>query len=239
MRILVVGGSGFVGGLVLPLLAQQHSVRVFDLRPPVEPVEFVEGDVGDFAALRRAAEGMDALVYMAMGNKEFSAPNSIATNFDTSVKGIYLALLAAHEAGITHAVYTSSMSIYGGEITKRNLDHEDIPPDATHFYGLTKRLGEQMCRHAVAEWQMSVNALRLCHPTANDQWRKQTDPAVPTIATAASDVAGAILAALELRGNGFQAFTISGDYQQKIFNMTKAQHMLGWQPLVRPLTTDD
>ena len=113
----------------------------------------------------------------------------------------------------------------GGEITERNLDHEDIPPDATHFYGLTKRLGEQMCRHAVAEWHMSVNALRLCHPTADDQWRTQTDPAVPTIATAASDVAGAILAALKLRvGNGFQAYTISGDYQQKIFNMTKAQH---------------
>ena len=111
----------------MPLLAQQHTVRVFDLRPPSEPVEFVEGNVGDLAALRRAAEGMEALVYMAMGNKDFAAPDSIATNFDTSVKGVYLALLAAHEAGITHAVYTSSMSVYAGDITARGLNDEDIP----------------------------------------------------------------------------------------------------------------
>lgn len=234
MRILVVGGAGHVGSLVLPMLAQQHTIRVFDLRPPSEPVEFVEGNVGDQAALGRAAEGMDALVYMAMGIKDFTAPNSIATNFDVSIKGVYLALLAAHEAGITHAVYTSSMSVYEGDINARSLNDEDIPPDSTHFYGLTKRIGEDMCRHAVANWGMSVNALRLCHPTPDDEWRTNTDPAVPTIATSGSDVARAILAALDLR-DGFQAFTISGDYNEQIFRMEKARRVLGWQPLLRPV----
>ncbi len=234
MRVLVVGGSGLVGGLVLPLLIERHTVRVFDLRPPVLPLDFVEGNIGDLAALRRAADGMNALVYMAMGSKAFDAPDGIATNFDASVKGVYLALLAAHEAGIEHAVYTSSMSVYDGDLADRYFDTEDIPPDATHFYGITKRLGEEMCRHAVSHWKMSVNALRLCHPRPDDVWQTETDPAVPTIATPASDVARAILAALDLRGNGFQAFTISGDYNETMFSMAKARRMLGWQPLLRP-----
>ena len=56
-----------------------------------------------------------------------------------------------------------------------------------------------------------------------------------TIATTDEDVASAMLAALELKA-GFQAFMISGDYEQKIMCMTKAERMLGWTPKARPAT---
>ena len=46
-------------------------------------------------------------------------------------------------------------------------------------------------------------------------------------------MARALLAALEYR-NGFQAFQISGDYENKIMNMGKAKRLLGWEPLARP-----
>jgi len=55
----------------------------------------------------------------------------------------------------------------------------------------------------------------------------------PTIATSASDVARALLAALAYRA-GFQSFMISGDYEQKLMNMSKARRLLGWAPLARP-----
>ena len=38
---------------------------------------------------------------------------------------------------------------------------ETVPPDCTDFYGLAKRCGEQICLSAVAEYGMSVVALRL------------------------------------------------------------------------------
>src|SRR5688572_481785 len=110
MKVLVIGGSGVVGGLVLPYLAQRHILGIFDLRPPSDPSwDYVVGNVGDFDALSRAAEGQEALLYMAMGDKGFETISSVTTNFDVNVKGVYLALYAAHQAGITHAVYTSSM----------------------------------------------------------------------------------------------------------------------------------
>jgi len=43
----------------------------------------------------------------------------------------------------------------------------------------------------------------------------------------------AMSAALQY-GDGFQAFMISGDYEQKIMNMAKAKRLLGWKPLARP-----
>ena len=236
MNVLVVGGSGYVGGLVLPTLAQQHALRVFDLRPPDDPAwDYVAGSVGDLDALMGAAEGMDALLYMAMGGKDFATAASITTAFDVSVKGLYLALYAADQAGITHAVYTSSMSVYGGNLEERYFSDEDITPDAQHFYGFTKWLGEEVCRNAAGAWGMSINALRLCLPTPEDRWLATTRLGTPTIATTDGDVARALLAALDYRGGGFQAFMISGDYEQKLMNMSKARRLLGWEPRARPI----
>jgi nucleoside-diphosphate-sugar epimerase len=235
MRILVIGGSGYVGGMVLPRLAALHTLRVFDLRPPTDPSwEYIAGSVADVEALGRAAVGADALLYMAMGDKNFAGSAGITTNFDVNVKGVYLALYAAQAAGITHAVYTSSMSVYGGNLLERYFPDEGITPDASDIYGLTKRLGEEVCRNAARAWGMSVNALRLCFPTPEDEWRATARAGTPTLATSSDDVARALLAALEYRGAGFQAFMISGDYEQKLMNMSKARRVLGWEPRARP-----
>src|SRR5262245_2640129 len=235
MKVLVIGGSGLVGGLVLPHLAQQHTLRVFDLRPPADASwDYVAGSVGDFDALARAAAGQEALLYMAMGDKDYGTIASITTNFDVNVKGVYLALYAAHQAGITHAVYTSSMSVYGGDLMTRYFPDEEITPDSSHLYGLTKRMGEEVCRNATRAWGMSANVLRLCYPTPEAEWRANTRAGVPTIATSADDVARALLAALDYRA-GFQAFMISGDYEQKVMDMSKAKRLLGWEPLARPV----
>jgi nucleoside-diphosphate-sugar epimerase len=236
MNLLVVGGSGYVGGLVLPQLSRQYRLRVFDMRPPVEEAwEFVAGSVADLGALARAAEGTDALLYMAMGEKVFDSGSGITSNLDVNVKGIYLALDAAQRAGVRHAVYTSSMSIYGGNLLQRFFPDEGLTPDASDLYGFTKRLGEEVCQNAARAWGMSINALRLCFPTADEEWAAQTRCGTPTIATAASDVSRALLAALDYRGGGFHAFMISGDYEQKLMKMDKARRLLGWEPLARPL----
>ncbi len=234
MHILVIGGSGYLGGLVLPTLAQQHTLRVFDLRPPADAAwEYVAGSIGDFDALARAAVGMDALLYMAMGEKVFDTTSGISSNLDVNIKGVYLALHAAQQAGVMHAVYTSSMSVYGGDLMARSFPDEEITPDASGMYGFSKRLGEEVGRNATRAWGMSFNALRLCFPVSDDQWQAETRLHTPTLATSASDVARALLAALCYRA-GFQAFMISGDYEQKLMNMSKARRWLGWAPLARP-----
>jgi nucleoside-diphosphate-sugar epimerase len=235
MKTLIVGGSGTVGTLVVPILAQTHAIRVFDLRPPeYANVEHVPGDAREYADLASAIAGMDSLVYMAMGSLDWAETRGVVSAFDLNIKALHLALRAAHEAGITQAVYTSSMSIYAGDLMQRPFADEDVTPDAMELYGFTKRLGEEVCRNAARLWGMHVNALRLCWPTADDKWVQENTARGPKLATAANDVARAIAAALEFRG-GFQAFMISGDYENKIMHMDKARRLLGWEPLARPM----
>jgi nucleoside-diphosphate-sugar epimerase len=235
MKLLVIGCSGHVGTLVLPFLKQQHTLRVFDLKPPADAtLEYQAGSVTDFDALGRAVQGMDAVLYMAMNLQVGADIDITQTCFDVNVKGVYLALRAAHEAGIRHAVYTSSMSVYDGSLDVRYFFDEEMPPDARGLYGFTKRLGEEACRNAWTLHGLSVNALRLCMPVSREKWLDHAVQGTATIYTSAEDVARALLAALAYR-NGFQAFMISGDYENKIMNMAKARRLLGWEPLARPV----
>jgi hypothetical protein len=106
-------------------------------------------------------------------------------------------------------------------------------------YGLTKRLAEEVCRAAVAEFGLSVNILRLAWPTPDHLWpawgqvtlpARSTGPGgAPACATAATDVA----AALSYR-DGLQAFIISADELAGRWSTAKARDLLAWHPNSRP-----
>ncbi len=235
MQLLIIGASGHVGTLVTPFLKQQHTLRIYDVKPPADDaLEYWSGDVTNFDNLKAAMTGMDLLLYMAMNVQRGDELAIVNSAFDVNVKGVYLALKAAHEVGIPHAVHCSTMSVYDGALDVRYFFDEEMTPDARGTYGFTKRLGEEVCRNAWNRYGLSVNALRMCHPTARTQWLAQARRDTPSIPTDAEDVARLMLAALEYR-NGFQAFLTSGDYTNKIMNMDKAKRLLGWEPLARPV----
>jgi nucleoside-diphosphate-sugar epimerase len=231
-----------VASLVLPAIAARHEVRILDPRAPLSPYPYIKGDATDHRALAAAVEGMDAVLHCAMGALTPTGLDALASHFDVHVKSVYLTLLAAHRAGVPHAVHVSSMSVYR-DLTARRLD-ESVPADATDAYGLTKRLGEEASRAVATETGMSVNVLRLTWPTPDDRWPRWAPPwrttpllwrtpdGTPIHATAASDLAAAMLAALDRR-NGYQIYTISGDDSARLWSIEKARRELGWAPASR------
>jgi nucleoside-diphosphate-sugar epimerase len=81
MRILVTGGTGRIGAnLVKVLLARGHDIRSFvypgdasraNKLNGYDRVETVVGDLRNFADVKRAVEGMDAIYHLAAA---FSVP---------------------------------------------------------------------------------------------------------------------------------------------------------------------
>ena len=76
MRILVTGGAGYVGSTLVPMLLEQgHKVRVYDalkfgghgLLPCCQhrSFELVKGDVCDPDGVKKALDGVDAVVHLA------------------------------------------------------------------------------------------------------------------------------------------------------------------------------
>ena len=133
-------------------------------------------------------------------------------------------------------VHVSSMSVFA-DLECRAVD-KGIPADATDPYGLTKRLGEQVarrpCRSGVdrhgapaglADRGLGVAGVGL--PDPPQRWH--TRSGTPIDATAATDVALAIHAALSYR-KGCSIFTISGDRTAGLWSTARATALLGWRP---------
>ena len=63
-RILVIGMSGLIGGLVGRKLAERHEVRALN-RSAVEGYQTFRADIADLDAIRPAFEGVDTVINMA------------------------------------------------------------------------------------------------------------------------------------------------------------------------------
>jgi nucleoside-diphosphate-sugar epimerase len=235
MRLLVIGGCGHIGSFVVPVLARTHEVTVLDLEPPRAPVSGVDyhtGDLHDVDLITSLASGVDSVVFMAMGpSNDWGSAETVRWHFDVAVSGLFLVITGAVKAGVRHVVYTSSMSVYrypDAEIFP--FPDESVPPDAADFYGLAKRLGEEVCRTAVATHGIDAVCLRLCFPMPDEEWPKNETPRQRVISTSGRDTASAIDAALRRRGHGFDVYAISGDGTGKMMSLAKARRELGWAP---------
>ncbi|WP_168211619.1 NAD-dependent epimerase/dehydratase family protein [Ruania zhangjianzhongii] len=235
MNVVVIGGAGVVGSLIVRTLAQSHRVRLADLEPTegTGAAESMTVDVTDIEQVRRAVEGQDGLLYLAMGRHRpwGEVGGWVESHFDVNVKGLYLTLRAAADAGLRQCVYASSLSIFEDYLAWGDqLEHRE--PDATHGYGLTKRLGEQVCESVSRERNLPVVSLRLCHPMPDEEWLDFSGPAAETM-TAASDVARAFDRALEYCASGHEPFIITGDHAEASIAARRTREVLGWVPQMR------
>jgi uncharacterized protein YbjT (DUF2867 family) len=109
--ILVVGGTGQLGGKVVELLRDNHPVRVMTrdpqrIPPPRPGVQVVRGDLRDGGSLSQALDGVDAVVCTAQGGE------SGGDNGPRYVEGTGVPRLvdAAARTGVRQFVYVSSAS---------------------------------------------------------------------------------------------------------------------------------
>ncbi len=166
MKILVTGGSGFIGShIVEHYQGKAEEIRVLDnlrtgYRKNLDGLQctFIEGSVTDRELVRNAVQGVDHIFHMAA---LVSVPESMAKPgecVDINVHGLLNVLEEASAAGVKKLVFASSAAIYGDNPTVPKL--ETMVPEPKSPYAITKLDGEYYLNMFRAEGRLETAAIR-------------------------------------------------------------------------------
>jgi UDP-glucose 4-epimerase len=153
MKIVVAGGSGFIGSHVVDvLLGQGREVLIYDLEAPRygQQCAFIRGDIRDTDRMVQIFQNGDVVYLLAAEanvNRFFESP--LFSN-DITANGTLSVLEAARRTSVARVILASTEWVYGSlpeagdeEIT------EDTPyaqnPD--HIYTSSKIISEMFCKN--------------------------------------------------------------------------------------------
>lgn len=141
MKVLVIGGTGFVGShTVAEVVRAGHDVKLLvrdpsRIRPALEPlgvgeVESVMGDVTDKDSVERALSDCDAVIHCAsVYSLDPRAADSIT---NTNVTGTDLVIGTAHKNGLDPIVHVSSfVALIGNQGAVLTPDSVPTTPSGT------------------------------------------------------------------------------------------------------------
>ena len=232
MKLLLVGGAGYVGSIIVPAL-EQFECTYFDIRPVNgHEDQTILADISDDEQIKQAVVGMETVVYLAMGWNKDSC-NEINPAFDVNVRGLYKALYTSLAAGVKRFIYASTLSVYKN-LWAETVLNENIPANSWYPYGLSKRVGEFICSCAAqADESACITAIRLILPKNEQDWPNyKYDDQKPrnTCAIGPKDTQRLFTAAIDFYKPGFHLFQASGDMEGKYLPNDRINETLGWLP---------
>lgn len=149
MRILITGGSGFLGVyLARFLLAKKCEVTLFDkavldAKDIIGKVKFIKGDVRNYSALEKAVKDQDYVIHAAAA---LPIQQSKELIYSVNVDGTRNVLKASLKAQVKRVVYISTTAVY--KIDQEHPVYEDGLIEPIGYYGGSKIMAEQICHQS-------------------------------------------------------------------------------------------
>ncbi len=160
MKLLITGGSGFLGAHLVPrLVAAGHEVRIIGRSKPAGPAfdkaEYVPGDLKNREAVRRALQGVEAVYHLA-GLVSFQDKDA-RRMYELHVDATRELLQDVREAGVQRVILASTSGTIAVSKEERVGTEDDdypIPVVGRWPYYLSKiyeeKLALEYCRkHAI------------------------------------------------------------------------------------------
>ena len=161
-KILVIGGSGFLGSALISGLKKSgvDQVQCFDLNPHPDPdVESIIGNLCNPEQVLQACAGMDT-VFQTAALVDWG-PRSRARLMAVNVQGNRNVIDACQKQRVIRLIYTSSIDVVFDGTPIRNGDEQlSYPKQHLDDYGHTKALAEQDVLRANDHQGLQTCALR-------------------------------------------------------------------------------
>jgi NAD+ dependent glucose-6-phosphate dehydrogenase len=161
-RVLITGAAGRIGSSLAESLSDRYDLRLHyhhnvPDQPPVKDV--VIADVAKYEQIAPALDGIDAVVHMAADPSTSATWESVR---DRNISGTYNVFEAARLAGVPKIIFASTNHVMGMYDRDRQWPiyaNQLVRPDS--LYGVSKAFGENLARHYVDCYGLSIICLRI------------------------------------------------------------------------------
>jgi nucleoside-diphosphate-sugar epimerase len=160
MKILVTGGTGFLGRAIVNQLCDSgHEVVSFSRGNQTMPWRLGltqwKGDIADYEVLKLALMGCEAVFHVAAKTGIWGKYNDF---YVTNVTGTQNVIRACRESGIRYLVFTSSPSvIFNGKDSEGQDESLPYPSTYNASYPETKAFAERLVMAANDAWLKTVS----------------------------------------------------------------------------------
>jgi len=162
MKVLVTGGSGFIGSHVVDKLIDKGiDVRVYDGVMPTfrKDIEYYQGSLLDTTALGFAMDGVDAGMHLAAVADVKDVFNEPTHSEAINVRGTINVLESARKAGVKRVIYGSTTWVYS-DAQADEVDETTPLHAPSHLYTATKLTGEYYCQAYSKLYGLETTILR-------------------------------------------------------------------------------
>ncbi|MBI3858936.1 MAG: NAD(P)-dependent oxidoreductase [Thaumarchaeota archaeon] len=175
MRVLVTGGSGFIGTHVTAsLVGSGHTVRVLDHNPPrTTGVDWIKGELSSSNDVEAATRDTEGVVHLAGRVLRDPRDGDDPRPTFADAEGTRLLLSASSRSGVSQFIFASSAEVYGE--TSLKGANEESPCKPATSYGEGKLLAEgHVLAQARANPGMSCSILRVFNTFG--EWQRPYRP---------------------------------------------------------------
>lgn len=185
MKIIVTGGSGFLGThMIRALLNAGHEVKNIDLRSPRNPQEAeklgyktIIADILDTKKMKEEIKDADAVLHFAGLIEAGESVKNPQKFVDVNISGTVSVLEAMQENGIKIILFSSSAAVYGEPINiPIKEDDKTIPINP---YGMTKLAMEGLISSYVQAHKFTGVALRYFNLYGPEEHHEPESHAMP------------------------------------------------------------
>lgn len=167
MRILVIGGAGYIGSAAVKrLISDGNTVIVLDslstgYRQAVDPkAKFYKGDIKDTTLVSEILikEKIEAVMHFAAYSLVEESVKDPLKYFDNNVSGMISLLKAMVAQKIKYLIFSSTAAVYGRP--SNNIIDETTKLNPINSYGETKKMMEDIMERTAKAYHIKYVALR-------------------------------------------------------------------------------